>query len=138
MGFFKFLFYLSRSTFSNFFLISLLKSITWSDVLIGSSFSSSINIYFFFLLSTKSWSFNPTPLKNSTHVVYALQCGLMYIGHTKRTLGKCVSEHIYIISIRYKDHSVSHILDVNTTGTSLALYFRVLVNWISLEEDSVE
>lgn len=43
---------------------------------------------------------------NSTHVVYALQCpfGLMYIGCTKRTLGKRVSEHI---SIGYKDHSVA-------------------------------
>lgn len=45
----------------------------------------------------------------STHVVYALECpcGLMYIGRTKRTLAKRVSEHIYNITIGYKDHSVS-------------------------------
>lgn len=31
----------------------------------------------------------------------------MYIGRTKRTLTKRVSEHIYNIVIGYKDHSVS-------------------------------
>lgn len=46
---------------------------------------------------------------NSTHVVYALQCpyGLMYIGPTKHTLGKWVSEQINNIKIGYKDHSIS-------------------------------
>lgn len=45
----------------------------------------------------------------STHVVYALECpcGLMYIGCTKRTLGKRVSEHIYNIKTGYREHSVS-------------------------------
>ena len=31
----------------------------------------------------------------------------MYIGRTKRTLGKRVSEHIYNIKTGYEDHSVS-------------------------------
>lgn len=46
---------------------------------------------------------------NSTHVVYALQClcGLKYIGLTKHTVRKRVSEHINNIKIGYKDHSVS-------------------------------
>lgn len=45
----------------------------------------------------------------STHVVYALECpcGLMYIGRTKRSLGKRASEHIYNILIGYKEHSAS-------------------------------
>lgn len=46
---------------------------------------------------------------NSTYVVYVLQCpcGLMYIGRTKCTLGKRVSEHINNIKIGFKDHNVS-------------------------------
>lgn len=60
----------------------------------------------------------------STHVVYALECpcGLMYIGRTKRTLSKRVSEHIYNILIGYRDHSVSlHFrYTVNMTGGCVA------------------
>lgn len=46
---------------------------------------------------------------NTTHVVYVLvcPCNLMYVGRTKRTLKKRISEHLYNISIGFKYHSVS-------------------------------
>ena len=71
----------------------------------------------------------------TTHVVYALECpcGLMYIGRTKRTLTKRVSEHIYNITIGYKDHSVSlHFRDKhekNPTGLKFWGIDRIDRNW---------
>lgn len=43
------------------------------------------------------------------HVVYILQCpcNLMYVGCTKRTLKKRISEHLYNKLIGFKYHSVS-------------------------------
>lgn len=61
----------------------------------------------------------------TTHVVYALQClcNLMYIGCTKRTLGKRVSEHINNIKIGYKDHSVSMHFKIKHKGDPSGLKF---------------
>lgn len=43
----------------------------------------------------------------TTHMVYALLCPCnLYIGRTKQTLGKRVSEHIKNIKNGYKDHSI--------------------------------
>lgn len=61
----------------------------------------------------------------SIHIVYALECPcrLMYIGRTKRTLGKRISEHIYNISIGYKDHSVSLHFRCKHNGNPAGLKF---------------
>lgn len=66
-----------------------------------SSFTSTVN--------GREFDINEFISCNSTQVVYVLQCpcGLMYIGRTKRTLAKQVSEHIYNILIGFKDQSVS-------------------------------
>lgn len=57
----------------------------------------------------------------------------MYIGRTKRTLSKRVSEHIYNITIGYREHSVSlHFRekhDRNPIGLKMWGIDKVNPNW---------
>lgn len=69
---------------------------------------------------------------STTHVVYVLQCpcNIMYLGRTKRTLKKRVSEHIYNIEIGYKDHSVSlHLKQFHGQDPSGLKFWSICPNW---------